>query len=214
MSYEPGLITNEEEDNPRRTIWVMLLIISLVVVGYAAVLFVGGRALQDAPLAGPIFKLRKGLENLSKAEPPKSLSELPPLAPQALGPSASPSPITIRVSPVPSPTLSPTFVAPEPESPSIVTFTIDYENTTGVQLTGVRITDRIPNGTSYRSGSASPAATFDGRELVWDIGTLNAGQKGTVTFQVVTRLTGRITNRATITSNEAPPGTIESSANV
>lgn len=213
MRYEPDLMA-EEDENPRRTVWVMLLIISLVVVGYAAVLFVGGRALQDAPLAGPIFKLRKGLENLSKAEPPKSLGQLPPLAPRALSPTASPSPITARVSPVPSPTLSPKVVPPEPDAPSVVTFTIEYENTTGVQLTGVRITDKIPNGTSYRTGSASPGAAFDGKELVWDIGTLNAGAKGTVTFQVVTRLTGRITNKATLTSNDAPPATIESSANV
>ena len=206
--------TRTDKAAPRkRTAWILVLIIGLVAFGYTAVLFVGGKALQDAPLARPIQRFKRGLENLSRAEPPKSLSRLPPLTGgSALGPTPSPSPVAPRVTP--SASLSPSAIPAKPDDPSVVTFTIEFENTTGVRLTGVKITDRVPSGTSYRAGSASPAAGFDGSQLVWDIGVLDPGQSGKVTFQVSTRLKGRISNRATITSNEAPASFVESSATV
>lgn len=201
------------ETAPKRTAWILVLIIGFVAFGYTAVLFVGGKALQDAPLARPIQRFKRGLENLSRAEPPKSLSRLPPLTGgTALGPTPTPSPVAPRVTP--SPSLSPSTAPAKPDDPSILTFTLEYENTTGVRLTGVKITNRLPSGTTYRAASAQPTAAFDGSQLVWDLGTLDPGQKGTVSFQVATRLKGRITNRATITSNEAPASTVESSATV
>lgn len=202
-----------QESSPKRTAWILILIIGLVAFGYTAVLFVGGKALQDAPLARPIQRFKRGLENLSRAEPPKSLSRLPPLTGgTALGPTPAPSPVAPRVSP--SPSLSPSTAPAKPDDPSIVTFTLEYENDTGVRLTGVKITNRLPSGTTYRAGTAQPGAVFDGTQLVWDIGTLDPGKRGTVSFQVATRLKGRIVNRATITSNEAPASTVESSATV
>lgn len=202
-----------QESSPKRTAWILVLIIGLVAFGYTAVLFVGGKALQDAPLARPIQRFKRGLENLSRAEPPKSLSRLPPLTGgTALGPTPAPSPVAPRVSP--SPSLSPSTAPAKPDDPSIVTFTLEYENDTGVRLTGVKITNRLPSGTTYRAGTAQPGAVFDGTQLVWDIGTLDPGKRGTVSFQVATRLKGRIVNRATITSNEAPASTVESSATV
>ncbi|HVE76657.1 MAG TPA: hypothetical protein VND22_07820 [Actinomycetota bacterium] len=200
----------------RNTGWIIGSIIGLVALGYVAVLFFGGQALRDLPGAGGIQRLREGLEGLGEAGPP-ALADLPPLL-QNGGASPTSSPIEVILSPPPGaspqPSLSPVAVAPRPEDPSIVTFTIEFENTTGVRLTGVQITDRIPSGTSYRGGSANPDASFDGSQLVWNIGTLDPGEGGRVSFQVLTRTTGRITNRAVLTSNEAPPGTIESSTNV
>lgn len=207
----PEELMTEEPEERRRTVGVLLLIIVLVGFGYTAVLFVGGKALQDAPLARPIQRLRQGLENLSRAQPPRSLSQLPPLIGKALVPTASPSPVTPNV---PSASLSPSPVPAKPDDPSTLTFTVEFENTTGVQLTGVRIIDPIPDGTFLVSGSPSPPAAFDGEQLVWEIGTLAPGQSGKVSFKVATNLKGKVTNRATITSNEAPASTVESSANV
>lgn len=205
----------EEEVGKKRTLGIIMLIVTLVALGYATVLFLGGKALQNAPFAAQVLKVRRGLEGLSNAEPPQSLGNLPPLAGRGpLNPTAAPSPITLRSSPSPSPSQSPRVIPPAPDDPSVITFTIEFENTTGVRLTGVKITDKIPAGTAFLTGTASPAASFDGSQLVWDIGTVDPGATGKVSFRVTTRLKGKVTNRATLTSNEAPAAQIESSATV
>lgn len=194
----------------KRTAWIMLLLISLVVLGYTAVLLIGGRALKDAPLSGAVERLKKGITGFT--EPPQTLRGPQALSPRNLVPTSSPTPIAPRVTP--SPTLSPKVIPPEPTDPSLLTFTIAFENTTGVRLTEVKITDKIPAGTTYRQGSASSGGIFDGTQVSWNIGTLDPGASGKVSFQVFTRLKGRITNEAVLTSKEAPPSSIKSSATV
>ena len=200
----------EEERRGRRTIGITILIIAMVALGYVAVLYLGGNALQDAPLADAIRRARDRFEEIITFEPPKSL-------PPALTADddeivrLSPSPV---IAVQPSPSLSPVFRPPAPDSPSIATFTIEYENTTGVRLTGVTIANEIPAGTNFRSDSASPDAQFDGRTLTWTLGALDVGQTGSVKFQVATLRKGRIVNRAVMRSNEAPAATIENSVNV
>ena len=200
----------EEERRGRRTIGITILIIAMVALGYVAVLYLGGNALQDAPFAQAIRQARERFEEIITFEPPKSL----PPALTSEGDDVirlSPSPV-IAVQPTPS--LSPVFRPPAADAPSLATFTIEYENTTGVRLTGVTISNEIPSGTNYRSDSGSPGAQFDGRTLVWNLGTLETGQSGSVRFQVATTRTGRIVNRAVMRSNEAPEAVIENSVNV
>lgn len=200
----------EEERRGRRTIGITVLIIAMVALGYVAVLYLGGNALQDAPFAQAIRQARERFEEIITFEPPKSL----PPALTAEGDDVvrlSPSPV---IAVQPSPSLSPVFRPPAPDAPSLATFTIEYENTTGVRLTGVTITNEIPAGTNYRSDSSSPGAQLNGRTLVWSLGTLEVGQSGSVRFQVATTRTGRIVNRAVMRSNEAPEAVIENSVNV
>lgn len=198
----------EDERRGRRTLAITILIIALVAVGYVAVLYLGGNLIPDAPFAQAILRARERFEEIISFEPPRSIP--PALAQADAG--------AIRVSPSPviavRPTPSPVFRPPAPDAPSLATFTIDYENTTGVRLTGVTITNDIPAGAGYRTGSASPEAQFDGRRLLWNLGTLEVGQSGSVRFQVVTSRKGRLVNRAVMRSNEAPDAVIENSVNV
>lgn len=194
-----------EEVSARR--WAALLGVAIVIValGYVAVIFVGGEALRLAPFGQQLINLRERLGEAIAPEPPSVM--LRPLEPRGVGAvEASTSPIVAA-----RPSLSPTVVAPAPDAPSVVTFTIEYENTTGVRLTGVQISDRIPSGATYVSGSASPTASFDGSQLVWNLGTLDPGQSGKVSFRVTTRRE-QLTNKAVMTSNEAPPSEVESTA--
>ena len=214
MSDTEPISGEEQEEGRRRTGWVMVVIVAVVAFGYAAVLFIGGQALQDAPGAGPILKLKQGLENITNAQPPRGLGALPPLTG---GKSSTPLPTPSAIFPrrlVPSPTLSPKVVPPASDAPSVVTFTIEYTNDTGVQLTQVKISDKIPSGTTYRTGSATQPFDFDGNQLVFNIGTLAPGQSGKVSFQAFTRLKGKISNKATLTSAEAPASTIDTTATV
>jgi uncharacterized repeat protein (TIGR01451 family) len=197
----------QKRSDLRRSLLMGAAALMLVVVGYLIVLLVGGQALRGLPGAALIGRIGDRLGGLE--DPGSARAPLPALqaTPGFAGP--APSPVS-----VPTPRPSPSFIPAAPDAPSIVTFTVDYENNTGVRLTGVRLTDRIPAGTTYRTGSAVPDATFDGAQLEWNIGTLNPGQTGRVTFQVQTNRRGRISNRATIVSNEAPASEVESSATV
>lgn len=193
----------------RRLLIITFGIVLLVALGYISVLFIAGNALQGAPFAQQILGVRDRIGDIIAVEPPSSLPG------RVLQPEEVPiSPSPVVASPRPSPVLSPTFVPPSPDAPSTLTFTVSYENTTGVRLTGVKITDRIPSGTSYISDSADPAASLNGNDLVWDIGTLDPGVEGSVQFKVITFRKGLITNKAVLTSNEAPPSEVESSGSV
>jgi uncharacterized repeat protein (TIGR01451 family) len=208
MSTRAGdALQPEADQSARRTVIIAVLIVAFVALGYAVVLFVAGTALQNAPGARQILGVRNRLDEILKFQPPQA--PLPPLQAQGVGVVAqTPSPVQVR----PAPTLSPLFKPPQADAPSTVTFSIQYENTTGVQLTNVQISDKLPTGTTFKS--ANPAAAFDGTQLVWSLGTLAPGASGTVSFVVTTTRHGKITNTGVMTSTEAPAATITSSANV
>jgi hypothetical protein len=71
----------------------------------------------------------------------------------------------------------------------------------------VFVTDAIPAGTSYVAGSATPAATFSGNTLRWDIGDLAVGAARTMTFRVTVNgdAPDQIDNVAVVRANEAGP---------
>lgn len=194
--------TPEEEPRSRtkRTVAIALLIVFLAALGYAAVLFVAGSALQDAPFAGQIGAIRERLRSLTSVEPPETF---PPVLEDDRGIEISPSPVV--ASPLPTPALSPSFIPPSPGAPTVLTFVVEYQNTTGVRLTGVQLTSTIPEGTSLVARSPSPPAAPEDGRLRWDLGTVDPGAGGRVEFQVLTNRRGVVTSEATMTSNEAPP---------
>jgi LPXTG-site transpeptidase (sortase) family protein len=74
-----------------------------------------------------------------------------------------------------------------------ITYTITYGNTGGTNATSVVITDPVPTGTTFVS--ASGGGSLSGGNVVWNIGSLNAGVTGqTVTFTVTLNAPGTITN--------------------
>jgi uncharacterized repeat protein (TIGR01451 family) len=88
--------------------------------------------------------------------------------------------------------------------PDVVTWTLTYTLTNG-PVTNAVITDPIPVGLTYVSGSASNGGVYNAatRTLTWTFPTLSAG--GSVTFQTTVNqdaLAGVILNVATIDSDE------------
>ncbi|MFC1799520.1 T9SS type A sorting domain-containing protein [Candidatus Eisenbacteria bacterium] len=85
-----------------------------------------------------------------------------------------------------------------------ITYTISYENTNGLEVTNVTLSDEMPAGVSYVS--SSPAGTPSGSTVDWDLGTLGAGATGSVELvvQVDAGTTPGITltNQSMITSDE------------
>jgi uncharacterized repeat protein (TIGR01451 family) len=67
---------------------------------------------------------------------------------------------------------------------SRITYTLIVTSVGNAPATGVIITDAIPAGTEYVTGSAVPAQTSGPNPLVWNIGTMNPGQVQTVRFSV------------------------------
>lgn len=104
----------------------------------------------------------------------------------------------------------------------------------GATATGVTLTDTLPSGLTFVSATGSPAtspAVGSSGNIVWNIGTLNAG--ATSSFQVVARTNGPILstnnttaltdsstvldplrNRATVTANESEANTENNTASL
>lgn len=81
-----------------------------------------------------------------------------------------------------------TVAKPEGQSGSIkvgdeVVYTINYKNTEENAAT-VTITDRLPVGITYKTGSAMPSASYDKarRTLIWTLADVASGESGSVSF--------------------------------
>jgi uncharacterized repeat protein (TIGR01451 family) len=80
-------------------------------------------------------------------------------------------------------------------SQAVVNATLNYQvtvtNTGGTELTGVVLSDQLPQGLTHVSGR---------RELTWDLGTLLPGQSRVVDYQATATSAGRIRNKAIVTA--------------
>lgn len=90
-----------------------------------------------------------------------------------------------------------------------LTYTIHYENIGNAPATHVRITDTVPVGSAYQSGSITGGGSSIGQTLTWNLNTLDAGASGDLSFKVtVSSLAAdgqRVQNTAVILSNELAP---------
>jgi uncharacterized repeat protein (TIGR01451 family) len=108
-----------------------------------------------------------------------------------------------------SPTLTLTQIgSPDPvDAGTLVAFTIDYSNTGDGAAHQVVITDAVPEHTSF--AWASGGGTLSNGQVVWNIGTLQGHNGGTVTaaFTVTSPLTDStaILNQVSIDSAETEP---------
>jgi len=77
------------------------------------------------------------------------------------------------------------------EAGDIVSYTVKVENLGGVPLSHVTISDVLPRGFRYLKGSSSSSGTrlddpqISGRELLWDLGTLGAGETRLLSYRTV-----------------------------
>ncbi len=63
--------------------------------------------------------------------------------------------------------------------------TIQVVNHKPETLTGVTVTDEIPDGTIFKQGSANVPATVDGNTVIFDIGTMAYQDEQTITYQLM-----------------------------
>ncbi len=87
-----------------------------------------------------------------------------------------------------------------------LTYTINYANTGSIAATNVVIKDPIPAGTSFVSATSGGAPSAG--NVVWNIGTVNAGASGSVSFTVTVNIASGGTvnnNNYTIEADSVAP---------
>lgn len=95
---------------------------------------------------------------------------------------------------------------------SQLTYTVTVDNLGPTPATGVRVTDRLPNGVELVSASGpAGSCSVNGPTLVCPIGSLAptgvnyGGQAVTITVVVVPRRTGTVRNTATVRGDQRDP---------
>ncbi|HNC35997.1 MAG TPA: M36 family metallopeptidase [Saprospiraceae bacterium] len=70
---------------------------------------------------------------------------------------------------------------------SEITYNINVRNLRAQKINNVKVTDHIPSGCTYVSGSASIApASTSATEVIWDLGTMDSVQTKIITYKVKT----------------------------
>ena len=82
------------------------------------------------------------------------------------------------------------------------TFTLTVSNTGEAPLTDVTITEDIPDGMSYVSSTPEGTVSADGRQVVWDIGTLALEGASSVSVTLQADEEGTVTNTASASASE------------
>ena len=87
-----------------------------------------------------------------------------------------------------------------------LSYGIRYRNTGNQTATGVQVRDTLPAGVVFVGGSASGGGSLQGDTVIWDLGTVQPGEEGEVSFRVTVSYSVSdgdfIRNRSTIQSNE------------
>jgi uncharacterized repeat protein (TIGR01451 family) len=86
-----------------------------------------------------------------------------------------------------------------------VSFTVTAVDNGQRAATGVRVSDRLPNGLTYISHSTS-AGSYDPAMGVWNIGSLGQGNSANLTVRAKAEIIGTMTNTASLRGiNEVDP---------
>ena len=78
-----------------------------------------------------------------------------------------------------------------------LSYQIDIFNTGNSELTGVQLTNIIPDGLEFLTSKPS---TSGENPLIWNIGAIPGGQSKRLEFQVAAKKTGEFINKATVTT--------------
>ncbi|MCR9296254.1 MAG: DUF11 domain-containing protein, partial [bacterium] len=84
-----------------------------------------------------------------------------------------------------------------------VTFTITLNNSGPDTATGVEVTDRLPNGLTYVSHTAT-SGTYNQNTGLWNVGSLNANGNSTLTIVATLTSLNPVTNTAEVTAADQP----------
>lgn len=111
------------------------------------------------------------------------------------------------------------MVTPDPVRAGLnLTYTLEMENPGATPLTGVRLRDPLPLGTTFVAATGGGVYSVDRQEVEWNSTALDAGQQlaVTLTLQVNRDLAEgqAIVNTAMATSNETAPQTVSAIAHV
>jgi len=79
-------------------------------------------------------------------------------------------------------------------------YTITVTNTGDVQLTGVTVTDTMPDGMSYVS--SNPVGTVNGKEVTWALGSMDIGETRDIVLTLRGGQVGSWTDQATVTTDQ------------
>jgi len=99
-------------------------------------------------------------------------------------------------------------------------YTIGYANTSTVDVTGVTLSDPLPDGVTYDSNTGGGTYASGSRTVTWVIGNLAAGESGSVTVTVTVddpfpaSADIPLENTASLSSNESGPTTASTSVYV
>ncbi len=85
-------------------------------------------------------------------------------------------------------------------------YKIKVYNLQAFDITNVKVTDTLSSGVTFVS--AVPSQNSGPNPLVWNVGTLQPGQKFEVTVTVSAKSTGYLDNSLVVTSDQLPPQTV------
>ncbi len=90
----------------------------------------------------------------------------------------------------------------------VLRYEITYTNVGKVPLTGITVTDSLPDNTTLDAANPSPSATSNGgATLTWQLPNLNPGKSNTITLNLNTdnaQVGDTLTNQVFVTTAEAP----------
>ena len=96
-----------------------------------------------------------------------------------------------------------------------ITYTITVTNSTGKDLTDVKVTDKLPDQLTFNS-AATPESQYDPTTGVWTIPSLAAGKVATLTIKTTVKAgaaAGTISNTATITGAKSDNDELDGNGN-
>ncbi|RAJ08678.1 putative repeat protein (TIGR01451 family), partial [Chitinophaga skermanii] len=112
---------------------------------------------------------------------------------------------TSSVTPVPVPVAELSIVKTidnaTPDAGSEVVFTVNVTNAGPSTATGVKVTEQLKSGYTYKSSTVT-AGTYDAATGIWNIGTQNINITNTLTITAVVNPTGDYSNSAVVEGNE------------
>ncbi|RAJ08677.1 putative repeat protein (TIGR01451 family)/gliding motility-associated-like protein, partial [Chitinophaga skermanii] len=112
---------------------------------------------------------------------------------------------TSSVTPVPVPVAELSIVKTldnaTPDAGSEVVFTVNVTNAGPSTATGVKVTEQLKSGYTYKSSTVT-AGTYDAATGIWNIGTQHINITNTLTITAVVNPTGDYSNSASVSGNE------------
>ncbi len=89
---------------------------------------------------------------------------------------------------------------PTPQRGDVVTYTLTATDAGPDDATGVVVTDVLPAGLAYVTGSGSPGVSYDGatRTVTWTAGAIAVGTPAVATYDVTVTVSTAVVNRAQV----------------